>query len=463
MVRYAGEQIFEQANTNVNKNAWGSILYNVKAYGAKGDGIADDSPKIGNALAAILSSGAGGTIYFPPGDYRMSSRIDIDLSSYTVGSGSGISIKGDNGNTTTITNATVGDFVFHITGVHFGNLHMENITFVGLDLNTQKGIHFSFNSEQYLENLTFTNLHIGIQMEDVVRCKFVSCTFSQNNNGLVGNNQIDESTPNAIDLFGCVFYGNAQAGAYFEGGCNVNFFGGTVETNGHGSTPAQRYGVRLENMGRYGGAAASFFGTYFEGNSNIADVWINHNQYPATYSFHGCTFNKFAPPLDNVHNIRVDAQAILGNSAPAKVLVTGSAFRDMGNTPSSSTKYIGFYTGGTPIILEQYANYFQSQVELPEATTNHVYASARITNLSTTPALFRGFNIDTIVKNGTGDYTINFIFPSVVAQKTYSCSMDIVGFTQCAIAESTTSVRVKTYNASSVLADPGTLWLICLE
>src|SRR5690349_14663781 len=46
-----------------------SIVYNVRAFGAKGDGKALDSPSINRAIAAASSKG-GGTVYLPPGIYR---------------------------------------------------------------------------------------------------------------------------------------------------------------------------------------------------------------------------------------------------------------------------------------------------------------------------------------------------------------------------------------------------------
>lgn len=50
------------------------IYYNVKAYGAKGDGSTDDTTAINSAIAAAQSA-SGGVVYFPAGFYNISSPL----------------------------------------------------------------------------------------------------------------------------------------------------------------------------------------------------------------------------------------------------------------------------------------------------------------------------------------------------------------------------------------------------
>lgn len=65
----ASEQIARQfANANYNKRIWGDIFFNVKAFGAVGDGITDDTQAIQSAIDAAYSNGSG-TVGFPPGTY----------------------------------------------------------------------------------------------------------------------------------------------------------------------------------------------------------------------------------------------------------------------------------------------------------------------------------------------------------------------------------------------------------
>jgi hypothetical protein len=50
--------------------SWPSKTFNIKAFGARGDDVADDSAAMRSALAAAAASG-GGIVYFPAGTYRL--------------------------------------------------------------------------------------------------------------------------------------------------------------------------------------------------------------------------------------------------------------------------------------------------------------------------------------------------------------------------------------------------------
>lgn len=55
----------------------GGNVFDVKAYGATGDGLADDLPAIHAAVAALRGAG-GGTLYFPQGRFKVSNEIFLD-------------------------------------------------------------------------------------------------------------------------------------------------------------------------------------------------------------------------------------------------------------------------------------------------------------------------------------------------------------------------------------------------
>lgn len=108
-------------------------MYDVLAYGATANGIADDTPSFIAALQGVdahgvgggVNASGGGTLYVPPGDYLMGSNPFLTVTSLhpcrIIGAGmqSTIIRKGFNGNW----------FTF---GVNFGNyIRWENLTFHG--------------------------------------------------------------------------------------------------------------------------------------------------------------------------------------------------------------------------------------------------------------------------------------------------------------------------------------------
>ncbi len=81
----------------------GGQVLNVKAYGAKGNGTADDTAAIQAAVTAS-DNASGGVVYFPPGTYKITSAIkSVSINTSFEGAGKGIS---------TIVNAGAGDGIF---------------------------------------------------------------------------------------------------------------------------------------------------------------------------------------------------------------------------------------------------------------------------------------------------------------------------------------------------------------
>src|SRR3989449_5672452 len=64
--------------------AW-TQTFNPRAYGAKGDGAADDTPAINAALAAVPA--AGGVLELSPGVYRITAPIRLAKKIILAGAG----------------------------------------------------------------------------------------------------------------------------------------------------------------------------------------------------------------------------------------------------------------------------------------------------------------------------------------------------------------------------------------
>lgn len=83
-------------------------LYNVKSYGAIGDGVADDTTAIQNAINAGLTKG-GGTVFFPAGTYLVSGPLN-----FNAGPGKpGVILRGAGGlgSTGSVIQGTFSDFI----------------------------------------------------------------------------------------------------------------------------------------------------------------------------------------------------------------------------------------------------------------------------------------------------------------------------------------------------------------
>ncbi|CAN7361463.1 glycosyl hydrolase family 28-related protein [Paenibacillus sp. LjRoot56] len=59
-------------NASINKRNWKDVMYNVKVFGAKGDGIYDDTQAVQDAIDTALFNNAT-LVYFPPGAYKVTS------------------------------------------------------------------------------------------------------------------------------------------------------------------------------------------------------------------------------------------------------------------------------------------------------------------------------------------------------------------------------------------------------
>jgi parallel beta-helix repeat protein len=107
--------------------SYGETVYNVKLYGAVGDGLTDDTASFIDALTA---AGSGGIVYIPVGTYLISNYLAVPSNVWVKGDGYGSTVKLSDGFTPTklfyVTNSTNVKFSnFSIDGNH------NNVTPVG--------------------------------------------------------------------------------------------------------------------------------------------------------------------------------------------------------------------------------------------------------------------------------------------------------------------------------------------
>ncbi|MGN6479491.1 glycosyl hydrolase family 28-related protein [Luteibacter sp.] len=439
--------------------------YSVKDFGAKGDGTTDDAASIQAAINAAIPVGA--SVYFPKGKYLINSTVTVDLTSHSSEvDGKGLNLYGAGAGNTVIVNGTnnVGiDVVGTMaTAALYSYFKIVGIAITKTGAGTGDiGLRIAKSYGVYLNDVVFLTCSVGFTFTDCVLMTMVACHFRFCTRGLFAAGQVDPSgsTPNAITLLGCIFYGQVEYAAWFEKGCNVVFVGGSVETTA-GGTGAQRFGVKINLAGVYGRAACSFYGTYFERNGNTADVWMVNGDNPCTYLFSGCTFNRLTAAEISTNALLLETN---GNTAARVTLtVEGCAFSRYGTyTPSASRPYISV-TGATPCIFRDIGNMYTDNLERPVQPAMDPLARVRF--VGSTGAITRQQNVISVSRGATGQYTINFrdSNTSIGAGRTFSIVTDIGGF-NWVLSETATAVTIQCTNSAGTNTDPGSVSVVVYE
>lgn len=240
----------------------------VKDFGATGDGVTDDTTAVQNALVAA----AGKTLYFPAGDYLITSDLSISTD-YTCimgeGSGSTITLQACKIHLDAVTKTT------HIYGCNFESINIERTSTAGPAIH-MAGQNSMGVTRWNMRNVRITSTGAGMQMGgawgwDMVGCTILGCGTHGIEIVLAADGN---SSVNAGKFIGCEIQGNTNWGVYAETTTGLNFLGTTIQGNTSG-------GVNLQNNCR----ATSFFGCYFELNgtaSTARDILAGDTSFSGT-------------------------------------------------------------------------------------------------------------------------------------------------------------------------------------
>ena len=386
-----------------------TAVLSVKQFGAKGIGSGDDTATMQAAITWAKTAGA--KLRIPAGVYMVSAALTIDLSTQTsFGTTQALTIEGDGSINTElrwITNAA-GTIIKVI-----GNTATAPITqciFSGFKCTTANarvgyGIQFTAGAYNKFRDIVMYGMDTGWDLTDILSSTWEACHMFLCNKNLYARRGV-YSRPNSLTFIGCVNGNAVGTGIQIDNGSNLNWIGGSMENNGNNGVNG--VAVLLNAPGYEGGVAAVFDGVYFEGNAALADVYIisdTSNANATTVSFEGCSFNRNSSTIFAAHNIRVDSS----NSTDAEVVIslTGNSFRGFnGYTPNGARQYV-VHNGPGPFRFVDNGNYYQSLTEKPPYFTTAPFC--QLTFTGATGAIRASNNVASVVRNSTGNYTINFI------------------------------------------------------
>jgi Pectate lyase superfamily protein len=119
----------------------GSMFFNVKSYGAIGDGLTDDTAAIQAAIDAVPSS--GGVVFFPAGTYIISQTLTVTTSATTL-----LGVGYDQGSILKIKSTADPTYALQIGTVgYIANCKVEGLTLQGRNNGSLTGGGMSFGSD----------------------------------------------------------------------------------------------------------------------------------------------------------------------------------------------------------------------------------------------------------------------------------------------------------------------------
>ena len=248
----ASDITFNQSGTVQTRSVQSKLrdVVSVKDFGAVGDGLADDTLAIQNALNAAI--GVGLTIYMPKGTYKTTSTLNwpTDWPVALVGDGVESTHINYTGASTAISMYDAGASTKYIKS------SLENLRLSGNGSTSTNGINIRQGYAIALRNVRVYNFQVGVRIEqtwsailDFVRID--SCSQV----GLELHNEA-----NNVACYCCEFLDNAK-GIYTAGARSVLFSECTIEAN-------TQYGAYITANTTDGQSESIVFhGCYIEANT----------------------------------------------------------------------------------------------------------------------------------------------------------------------------------------------------
>ncbi len=309
-------------------------------YGAKGDGVTDDTTAIQTALNDLGS--ATTTLYFPAGTYRITKTLNLSGKIY-------VNIIGADASTTEIVwygPSSATSTMLYINGMAYSRI--DRLTFngqgganVAVDQSWDDSTGYFDTQNQYADD-TFENVGTGFRCGNLgYGCAETSMLRDQYLNDNVAG--VAMKNYNALDMWiwDSLFQNDAEGVTNYPGAGNFHVFNSIFENSTSSDIAIGATGI-FNFDGNYSIGSRQFLSAV--GSGNPANVTIDNNTILDTTATTSISVGNFGPIvlLDNTIRSRT------GVTAGPVVDAAGSSFTDlfsMGNTftVSSPTYSSGHY------------------------------------------------------------------------------------------------------------------------
>ena len=151
------------------------MVYNVKDYGARGNGRMDENDALGLQSAIAAAAQSGGIVYLPAGRYVLKSAVLLQSRVSLIGAGIGATIL-----------MAGSDRLGLVTGSGVEHISIEGLTFRGMSklsmLNTpqvESGIQLTAAKHIHIRDCEFSLIVNGVQVTDSEDVSVEHCRFEQ--------------------------------------------------------------------------------------------------------------------------------------------------------------------------------------------------------------------------------------------------------------------------------------------
>lgn len=438
----------------------------VKDFGAKGDGVNDDSDAIqaaldacSNKLHAVVS---GRRLNIIGGKYRVTKNLVYTWRASDTGeddeSANRVSIRGDGDCNTFILDERTspgGNALFTFDGgttdphlrLSISDVHIKRKDNDKLGW----GMLFKNISIMDLRNLTCNWFSTSVVFRDCIQVVMDNVQLGANELAMSAT-RTSWTNPNVFDLRHVMFSANTVGALSVSDGANISL--NTCTFEGNGLTKGTGHTIQYDGGTNEGGIGLTVKNCYFENNAVLSDITIGGSTSEmVSFIIEGNSFQRTSTTRNCTRHITLSQLNPVGLH---KVFIRGNTFKFLGGyTHQAGDASVTVQSAYTKV-REEGNNYNPAQLPEYAATVakgfdNGVVATAVIS--ATGPTVSYGHNIQSVARTATGDYLITFKEAAASGNLVaVACPMGIVALAQV-YAVTATTVRVMTTNISGTALD----------